>query len=191
MTFSSGTNTLPDDRLLIDKIIVDLGDDVPAPTTPPPTSTENPIEGDTVVNLKTNMDYLGGVWETNCHYTDEYTYLRAFGKGCAVVPTAAIPGDFSEIGFWSPCSGRTCRIRYVSNPEVVSNVPSSLSLKTYTEGNASVSIIIQDVQYADSETCANCQLIDTVKIDAGWKETNFALLKRPSMHYVSRLQHSA
>ncbi|ODM99110.1 hypothetical protein Ocin01_07549 [Orchesella cincta] len=172
------------DRLLLDSIIVDLGEDVPAPTTTPPTSTEDPIQ-DELVTLNTDRDYFN-IWETNCHYADSYTNLSPFGKDCAINPTSAIPADFGDVGFWTPCSGGSCRIRYVSNSTVVPNVPSTMQLKTYAQGNPSIEISLQDMRYVDSELdCENCQPIHSLLMDKNeWSETDVSLLKTPAMHYI-------
>ncbi|CAL8116461.1 unnamed protein product [Orchesella dallaii] len=190
--FSIVLTSSANDHFLLDKITVDLGDDVPAPTTSTTTPTEPPIR-DELVTLRTDRDYLN-VWETNCHYSDDYVYLASFGKDCAVNPTSEIPPEFSGIGFWTPCAGKACRIRYISNSSVVSRVPSSLSLQTYSQGSASVQITMQELKHADSDLdCANCQLIrnEVMEEDDGWKPTTVGLLKNPGEHYIVNIDLEA
>jgi len=119
------------DTILIDSVQLDLGNDVPDPSTDPPTSTSSPIE-DGKITLDTDED-LVAEWSADvveCVYSQDYMDFH-YGWGCPanIAQHGVDPSALS--GLWSPCSQPNCSLVFDGT-----NLPQTqfIALQAYIKG---------------------------------------------------------
>lgn len=101
--------------VLIDKIVVDLGD---APISP--------------ISIDKRADEVSQHWTyDDCQHLDDYSDFWAFG--CPIQPEE----DQAGIGYWSPCQERSCKIEYGTSPSII---PSAVEIKGYISDQGQIKV---------------------------------------------------
>jgi len=124
--------------VLLDRIIVDLGDKQIDPIT-----------------LESKSDELPTHWSyDDCHHLDEYADFWSFG--CPVEPVEESPNK--TIGFWTPCTMTSCKIEFETSPSII---PTSARIRGYMENGGQIKVVVPSANPEQST------VIETISPKAG------------------------
>lgn len=105
--------------VLIDKIIIDIGNDQLSP-----------------ISIDTEADIVPEHWPYNdCIHADQYTDFS--GLGCPLVPEE----DQAGAGYWSPCDQSSCKIEHATSPSIL---PSAVHIKGYIADEGQILVAIAE-----------------------------------------------
>ncbi len=118
--FNFTITSSPTGFVLVDKIVIDLGD-----------KAINPI------SLDIAEDELPMHWSyDDCQYSIEHQDF----VDCPVAPVEPNPIS-GAIGYWSPCMAKNCRIEFATCPTII---PSAVNIKAYLEDSAQIKVVIPE-----------------------------------------------